>query len=177
MTMHDLPDDYGTLAEPGTLTIQRFLPGPIERVWDHLTDSELRRKWLAGGVMTPEVGSTVTLTWRNDELSTPPGERPEEFGKEHSLDSRITVYEPPHRLGFTWWGDGTVLIELAAKGDRVLLTLTHDDLTSAQGRVMVGAGWHAHLDMLVARVSGTEPSPFWDRWLALREDYDRRFGL
>ncbi|WP_417723581.1 hypothetical protein [Salipiger sp.] len=49
MTMHDLPDDYGTLAEPGTLTIQRFLPGPIERVWDHLTDSELRRKWLAGG--------------------------------------------------------------------------------------------------------------------------------
>ena len=37
------PDAYGVLSEPATLTIQRFLPGPIERVWAYLTESEWRR--------------------------------------------------------------------------------------------------------------------------------------
>ena len=40
-------DAYGVLTEPTTLTIQRLLPGPVERIWSYLTDSELRRKWLA----------------------------------------------------------------------------------------------------------------------------------
>ena len=46
------PDAYGTLIEPTTLKIQRLLPGPIERIWAYLTDSELRRKWLAAGKLT-----------------------------------------------------------------------------------------------------------------------------
>ncbi len=28
-------DAYGALSEPATLTIQRMLPGPIERVWSY----------------------------------------------------------------------------------------------------------------------------------------------
>jgi hypothetical protein len=40
---------------------------------------------------------------------------------------------------------------------------------------MVGAGWHAHLDVLVERVSGEQPTTFfWDRWVALRADYEKR---
>jgi hypothetical protein len=31
-----------------------------------------------------------------------------------------------------------------------------------------------HLDVLVARVSGTEPQPFWDGWSRLKTEYDRR---
>ena len=45
------PDDYGELIEPTTLRIQRLLPGPIERIWAYLTDSDLRSKWLAAGAM------------------------------------------------------------------------------------------------------------------------------
>ena len=37
------PDAYGELIEPTTLKIQRLLPGPIERIWAYLTDSELRQ--------------------------------------------------------------------------------------------------------------------------------------
>ena len=48
------PDAYGVLTEPATLTIQRMLPGPIERVWAYLTESDLRRKWLAAGEMERE---------------------------------------------------------------------------------------------------------------------------
>ena len=47
MNDHAKVDAYGALSEPATLTIQRMLPGPIERVWSYLTESDLRRKWLA----------------------------------------------------------------------------------------------------------------------------------
>ncbi len=61
-------DAYGVLIEPTTLKIQRVLPGPIERVWAYLTESDLRRKWLAAGEMEMKVGSSSEFTWRNDEL-------------------------------------------------------------------------------------------------------------
>jgi uncharacterized protein YndB with AHSA1/START domain len=38
------PGAYGVVTKPMTVTIQRLLPGPIERVWDFLTQSELRRQ-------------------------------------------------------------------------------------------------------------------------------------
>ena len=78
MTAQTKPDAYGTLIEPTTLKIQRLLPGPIERVWAYLTDSELRRKWLAAGAMEMKVGAPFELIWRNDELNDPPGKRPAE---------------------------------------------------------------------------------------------------
>ena len=169
-------EPYGELIEPATLKIQRLLPGPIERVWAYLTESDLRRKWLASGEMTLETGAPFTLTWRNDELSDPPGEKPEGFGAEHSMDSKIVEVDPPRRLVFTWGerGTGEVAIDLESRGDRVLLTLIHRRLPDRKATVMVGAGWHAHLDVLSARVRGVEPAPFWDSWVKLREDYDGR---
>ena len=38
----------------------------------------------------------------------------------------------------------------------------------------VGPGWHMHLDVLVARATGKEPEPFWDGWMRLKADYERR---
>jgi len=64
------PDAYGALIEPTTLKIQRLLPGPIERVWAYLTDSDLRRKWLAAGAMEMKVGAPFELLWRNGEIKT-----------------------------------------------------------------------------------------------------------
>src|SRR6266702_3266314 len=73
------PNAYGSLIEPTTLKIQRLLPGPVERIWAYLTDSDLRRKWLAAGAMEMKLGAPFELTWRNDELSDPPGARPAGF--------------------------------------------------------------------------------------------------
>ncbi|MHB2168928.1 SRPBCC family protein [Alsobacter sp. R-9] len=175
MTMNAAPDAYGVLTEPTTLTIRRVLPGPIGRVWNHLTRSDLRRRWLASGDMPNTPGATFALTWRNDELTDPPGTRPDGFGAEHSMESRITVYEPPHRLGFSWSGGGQVTITLQEQEGTVLLTLVHERIAERSARLMIGAGWHQHLDILVARVSGEEPrQPFWDGWQRLRQDYDRR---
>jgi len=167
-------DAWGTLIEPTTLKIQRLLPGPVERIWAWLVESDKRRKWLAAGEMEMKVGAPFEFVWRNDELTNPPGNKPEGFGEEHRMASRITELDPPRRIAFTWNGSGDVSIELEAKGDEVLLTLIHRRLPSRSTMLMVGAGWHMHLDVLVARARGEEPPPFWDGWLRLKLEYDRR---
>jgi uncharacterized protein YndB with AHSA1/START domain len=177
MTPADTIDLYGRLTTPDTLEITRLLPGPVDKVWSYLTESDLRRKWLASGEMPMEKGGTFTLTWRNDDLTSPSGKRPEGFGEEHVMASRITELTPKRRLAFTWGENGEVEITLEPQGEDVLLTLVHKRTKDRMMRLMVGAGWHAHLDILKARIDGTKPAPFWDTWQALRADYDRRIEV
>lgn len=167
-------DAYGVLTEPATLKIQRLLPGPVERVWAYLTESELRRQWLAAGEMEMKIGALFELVWRNDELTDPPGRRPVEHSEEHRMQSRILELDPPRKLAIEWGRSGGVTFELSPDGKDVLLTVIHRRLPDRDTLLMVGAGWHMHLDVLAARLSGTEPSPFWDGWSRLREEYDRR---
>ena len=167
-------DAYGVMTEPATLKIQRLLPGPIERVWAYLTESDLRRQWLAAGEMEMKVGAPFELVWRNDELTNPPGQRPPGFPDEHWMQSRITELDPPRKLTIAWDGSGDVSFELDPKGNEVLLTVIHRRLPDRATTLMFGAGWHMHLDILVARATGKQPEPFWDGWSRLRKEYDRR---
>jgi uncharacterized protein YndB with AHSA1/START domain len=174
MTVLQDNDTFGTLIEPATLNIQRLLPGPIERVWAYLTESDLRRKWLAAGQMEAKAGASFELVWRNDELTNPPGKRPAGFGEEHRMQSRIIEASPPRKLVFTWGESAEVSIELEPKGDKVLLNLVHRRVTERAMLLNVSAGWHVHLDILSARLSGTEPLPLWDEWARLRAEYEQR---
>lgn len=174
MTDLATPNAFGALTEPATLTIERLLPGPIERVWAYLTESELRRKWLAAGPMEMKVGAPFEFVWRNDELSDPPGQRPPDFGDEHRMQSRITEVDPPRKLAFAWQGSGDVSFELEPRGDHVLLTVIHRRLPDRATLLKVGAGWHMHLDILVARATGRKPEPFWEGWSQLQKEYDKR---
>jgi len=174
--MNDLTtlDAYGVLTKPATLTIQRLLPGPIERVWAALSDSDLRRQWLAAGEMEMKLGALFELVWRNDELSDPPAQRPTGFEEEYRMKSRITELEAPHKLSFTWDDSGDVSFVLEPLGKKVLLTVIHRGLSDRATLLAIAAGWHMHLDILVARATGKEPQPFWDGWSRLQKDYDRR---
>ena len=176
MTTNKTLNAYGVLTEPATLTLQRVLPGPIDRVWDYLTKSELRRQWLAVGDMSPRVGSAFELTWRNDELTDPPGQRPDGFSDEHRMSSEITEFDPPHKLAFTWGNTGGVEFDLEAQGDKVLLTVIHRRLPDRSTLLNVAPGWHTHLDLLVARVSEQKPQPFWESFVRIKQDYAQRFA-
>ena len=168
------PDAYGELIEPTTLRIQRLLPGPIERIWAYLTDSDLRSKWLAAGAMEMKVGAPVEFVWRNDELNDPPSKRPADFPEEHRMQSRIIEADPPRKLVFTWREHGEVSFELEQAGGRVLLTVIHRRVSDHANLLKVSAGWHMHLDILVARRSGETPAPFWEGWQRLMRDYEKR---
>ena len=174
MTELATPEAYGTLGEEATLTLERLLPGSVERVWAYLTESDLRRQWLAAGKMEMRVGAPVELVWRNRELTANPGARPEDFGEEHRLQSEITELDPPHRLAISWGSTGGVTFELEPVGDMVRFTVTHRRIPDRSIMLNVGAGWHAHLDVLAAKLAGEEPGPFWDNWVGLKAEYDRR---
>ena len=174
--MNAKPDAYGELIEPTTLRIQRLLPGPIERIWSYLTDGELRRQWLAAGDMSPQAGSSFELVWRNDELTDPPGNKPANFGEEHRMQSRIVEFDPPRRLVFTWGDSGKVAFDLERHGDKVMLTVLHEGISDRNNLLMIGAGWHMHINVLEARVGGRETEPFWDGWQRLRGEYERRLS-
>lgn len=167
-------EPHGRLTGPTTLQIARRLPGPIERVWAYLTESELRRQWLAAGEMELEAGASFELVWRNDELSDAPDRRPEGASAENRMNCKITEVEAPRRLAFTWRDSGAVVFELEPAGDEVLLTVTHNRLPDRETLLKVAAGWHAHLDIMVDRLRGEAPRAFWSNWARLHAEYGQR---
>ena len=168
--------EFGIVTEARTLRIRRVLPGPIERVWAYLTESDKRGRWLASGPMELHVGGRVELTFRNTELS-PHAEPPPEKYKQYegaSVSGRVTRCEPPRLLSYTWGESSEVTFELSPEGENVLLVLTHRRLPDRRTMVMVGSGWHAHLGILLDRLNGREPGPFWSTHARLEAEYERR---
>lgn len=175
MTLQAQIDDYGTISDGSTLTIQRWLPGPVERIWTYLTDSDHRRKWLAAGDMQLAAGASLELVWRNDDLSDPSDPRPAGFPQEQRMASHVIAVDAMRMLTIAW-GKGDVTFELKPKGDRVLLTLTHHGLDDRGARTMIAAGWHMHLDILLAQVSGQNGGSFWSGWAQLRDAYEQQLA-
>jgi len=167
--------EYGKLTEPATIRFERLLPGPIELVWEFLTDSEKRGHWLASGPMEPRVGGTAALTYDNVNLSpnkVPPPEKYKDRGH-HTSHHTITRFEPPRFLSMTW-GDANnpseVNFELTPQGDRVRLILIHRRLPRTS-MLSVGPGWHTHLDLLGDAMNQRTPAAFWPRFMQLEEHY------
>jgi len=172
MTDARFNDRHGVLAPDKSLQIQRRLPGPIERVWSYLTESDLRRQWLASGAMQLQPGASFELVWRNDDLSDSAAERPEGFPAESRATCQFIEVDPPRRMRYIWPGVGEVSMELEADGTEVLLTLTHRQLVGERLILNVSAGWHAHLALLVARLEGTVAPSLWATWKKVRTEYE-----
>ena len=172
MTDAIVADTYGRLIGPDTIQIQRSLPGPIERLWSYLVDSDLRRQWLADGEIRPESGEKFELVWRNDERPGAAGERPEDVGEVHRMDGEVIEAMPPTRLVISWQNTGHVTFALEPHGDDVLLTVTHAGFRTRSSLIGHSAGWHAHLDSLLEVSNGTRPQSFWKHLETLRADYD-----
>jgi len=172
--MTDIPfnERHGVLTPDNTLRIQRRLPGPIERVWAYLTESDLRSQWLASGTMALQPGASFELVWRNDELSKSAAERPEGFAAESRATCQFIEVDAPRRLRYIWPGVGEVTMELEADGAEVLLTLTHRQLLGERLILNVRAGWHAHLALLVARLGNGEVPSLWATWKKVRLEYE-----
>lgn len=171
-------NDYGVVTEAGSVRFERVLPGPIERVWSYLTDSDKRGTWLAAGAMDLRPGAKVELTFRNSELSAEK-EAPPKFKKHdgaHTTTWCVVRCEKPRLLVCTWpmqIGETEVAFELSERGKDVVLVLTHRRLDRAT-MLMVGPGWHAHLGIMEDRLRGAEPRPFWTTFTRLEAEYAAR---
>ncbi|MCK5324780.1 MAG: SRPBCC family protein [Woeseiaceae bacterium] len=173
---------YGERVDEKTVRFERWLPGPLERVWDYLTDSDKRATWFAGGETELRVGGKVEMNFHNASLSTKPDIDPPEkyrdLPEKMSFGGTVTRCEPPLVLAHTWdfeGGQSEVCYELEEAGDQVRLVLTHRKLASFDEVLSVSGGWHTHLDILEDVLEGREPDAFWKAHAPLEDEYKRHY--
>ena len=174
--------EYGVVAAPATVRLERVLPGPIERIWAYLTEPDKRAKWLAGGPMELRVGGAVELRFLHADLSAEKAvpERYKKMERGHTMPGRVTQCEPPRLLTYTWGDEagkhGEVTFELTSRGKDVHLVLTHRRLPDRKEMISVAGGWHAHVGILEDVLNGREPRGFWSTHARLAAEYEKRFA-
>lgn len=170
--------DYAHLTAPATLEIYRSLPAAPERVWQYLTDPQLRQQWFCAGATGTAAGEEFVMDFDHSRLSTSPP--PEDAGCGEPVVMRGTIVrcDPPFELAYEWpdeHGGGTlVTIRLTAEDGGTKLHLQHSRLTNPTFRTAASAGWHAHLDLLCDLMSGNTTRDFWQHYGHLKQEYDQR---
>ena len=140
--------DLGQSSRVLSVTFERVLPGPIMRVWEHLTDTKLLPQWFGNAEIEPRLGGTVRLL-------------------DGHIRGVVTQWNPPHRLAYTWNvfnpGDGpdapsaypesylNFALETVEGG--VLLRLSHVPILDRFEK-QNAMGWHTFLDVLGAALLG-----------------------
>lgn len=178
-------NQYGIFPEPETIRFERLLPGPAEKVWDYLTKSELKAKWLSAGDVEPKAGGKVEFRFHHKDLSEKDDPIPKKYKTMEDgtyFEGRVIEWDPPALLSYTW-GEETgeeslVTFELIPKeNNKVLLILTHQRLGDDRTiHISVAAGWHTHLGILAARLEGIEPRGFWEVHTKMEKKYEQEIS-
>ena len=172
-------DDFVTYPEPSVLEIHRDLPGPIERVWDYLTRSELRQKWICAGDVSGNIGGEILFEFDHSRLSEQGPPKSHAGGGTVRMIGLVRVYDKPHHLAFSWpSGEGEapteVVIKLTEIDGGVRLHLRHEKLSNNDYKSGASAGWHTHLDILSDLVNDRQSRDFWAHYLPLEQAYKTR---
>ncbi|MFT3782710.1 MAG: SRPBCC family protein [Nibricoccus sp.] len=179
--MKSNPDNHahGEFTAPGEVRIVRLLPGPIERVWEFLTNPEKRARWLCGGVMEQKAGGKVEFAMHHKNIApdeTPPAKWAHVQDPGVTFEGRVLRCEPPRLLVFTFGSDDSVAtFELSTQGKQVLLTLTHRTTGEEEIAELTNyaSGWHSHLNLLIALLEGAPRPPFWATHMKLLAEYEK----
>jgi uncharacterized protein YndB with AHSA1/START domain len=147
----DKPDKETSAAflkVPG-VRLERVLPGPIERVWEHLTNTKLLNAWFGDNSnIEPRQGGAVRLM-------------------DGHIRGVVTQWQPPHRLSYTWnvfdpgaspdavsaYPESYLMLTLEPRGDEVLLVLNHLPVLERFEK-QNAMGWHTFLDILSDTLEG-----------------------
>jgi uncharacterized protein YndB with AHSA1/START domain len=135
----------GQFKKVAMVQFERILPGPIERVWEFLTDPKKLPGWFGDGTIEPRPGGAVNLMGGH-------------------IRGIVTQWLSPRRLAYTWnvlgpgdtessYPESYLTIELKPRGSEVDLTLTHLPVLDRFEK-QNAMGWHTFLDMLDAAARG-----------------------
>jgi len=148
MTSKDSPATF--LSLPG-VRIERLLPGPVERVWEHLTNTRLLQAWFGEkSHIEPRQGGAVRLM-------------------DGHIRGVVTQWQPPRRLSYTWnvfnpgdpadavssYPESYLTLTLEPQGDEVLLVLNHLPVLERFEK-QNAMGWHTFIDILADTLEGAK---------------------
>jgi uncharacterized protein YndB with AHSA1/START domain len=147
----------GQLKRAAMVQFERVMPGPIERVWEFLTDPKRLPGWFGEGTIEPRVGGAVNLMGGH-------------------FRGVVTQWKPPRRVAYTInvfnpgeaespYPESYLTLELESRGSEVVLRLTHLPVLDRFEK-QNAMGWHTFLDMLEAAARGETVEP--------RETYMKR---
>jgi uncharacterized protein YndB with AHSA1/START domain len=147
----DARSGLGEMFRAPGVRFERRLPGPIEKVWAHLTQPDALPGWYgSGSTIEPREGGQVRL---ND----------------GHIRGVVTQWRAPVKLAHTWnvfapgetvsaYPESYLTIELAPEGDAVALTLVHLPVLE-RFEPQNAMGWATFLDMLEAAAKGEPAQP------------------
>ena len=116
-------NDMSTSTEQATVRLERLLPGPIERVWAYLTESDKRATWFAGGTFDLRVGGRADLHFDHSNISSE--KTPDEYkSKRSDWPETITRVEPPRLLSYTFGPSKTYSLSTFSHGSSRRLRLS-----------------------------------------------------
>ena len=155
------------------IRLERLLDAPIETVWRHLTEAELRGRWFMGGTDATADGEFDLLV-DHDRLSDDVVPYPESYAafKGTVWTEKVIRFEPPRLLETTFQGgkNGNVTYELSPEGSKTRLVLTHSKIVSPSGFQDFGSGWTSHLAVLQEKLAGRGVPNFWELHARSREE-------
>jgi uncharacterized protein YndB with AHSA1/START domain len=142
-------DDKARATRVPAVEFERTLPGPVERVWEFLTDTRRLPQWFGpDSHIEPREGGRVNLMGGH-------------------IRGVVTRWVPPTQLTYTWnvfgpedgpaavsaYPESYLSLTLEVRGDEVLLKLRHLPILERFEK-QTAMGWHTYLDILCAHVHG-----------------------
>lgn len=127
-------------GQEGVLMLE--LRHSVDRVWAAITDPANLTHWLAAGDVDLRSGGSVRLDFHASGTA---------------IDSKITAFDPPWVLEYSWSSAGEPerplywLLEERPGSTRLILTVS---LAELEDGPKACAGWAAHLEMLAAFLEG-----------------------
>jgi len=159
----------GTIARSGgqsTITHTRVIKTTPEDLWDAITNPERAARWL--GALSGDLvkGGHYELVF---DASDP----------DSRVEGIVLSCTPPRQLVATWSAPeesaSRVSVTLSPCDDGTLLELVHAGLQPPASDTGHAAGWHIHLDQLMAGVERNQWQDLWGSFDQVHDAYVLRY--
>ncbi len=153
---------YATIEDTPTLTFERRLSHPVDRVWRAITEPGELQYWFPSKVVAAELRAGAEMTFEFEDM---PLDAPSSMG------GSVTDFAPPRLFAF-YWGEDHLRFELDPADDPEACTLSLTVQLGARDKAARdAAGWHVCLDRLESRL-GEDGAR--GEWRDYYDEYQRR---